>query len=117
MALINPTDRGNSFSRTELGIMFPYNLRAYYKREEGEEKEEFLFITINNGKYHDELHPDGIVIEPATDKDLQPDSTQDTTQKGMHILVRHTAEGDFEYIGDKTYMTRYDQKRNKIFVE
>jgi len=109
------TKKGELFPHKEFGINFPDVLRPYVIKN----GEHFLFVTINNGKYLNELHPDGVVHEPATDKDLVKESGKTETHKGRHILVRFISKGDleYEYIGDEEYMIRYDQKRNKIFVK
>ena len=86
---------------------------------------EYIFFTINSEKYENELHKDGVVFQPDADKVLV--KTSEITDKAdiidlkkkIRVLVRYHDEGQasFEFIGIATGIARYDQTRNKIFVE
>ena len=107
---------GKCYTRTELGITYPQNLKSYVKA--GNEK--YMFITINNKKnYRNELHGDGIVYEPDKADDLikGPPDPKATEHICMHIMVRFHTAGSYMYIGDQLYIGRYDNKRNKVFLD
>jgi hypothetical protein len=107
--------KGKLYTKTGLGLQPEHFPRGHVKYK----GVEYLFTTINNGKYMNELHADGLVLE-VQKKDLVPhNSTNFVKTKGRHIIVRFKGEGDreYEYIGVENYICRYDPKRNKIIVE
>ena len=112
---LEAADRGKCFTRSELGLPSEYRRNSHVKYG----KEEYLFVTINNGKYMNELHADGVVHEPANKKDLAGyDFKKSKDHEGRHIMVRFLNKGnlEYEYIGDEQYMIQYDKIRNKIFI-
>jgi len=106
--------KGKCYTHTDLNIHYPETLRSFSKAD----GREFLFITVNNGKYHNELHSDGVVHQPTEEKYLIKGSEKDEKYKGTHIMVRFHPKGDlfYEYIGVEQYATRWDTNKNKIFV-
>jgi hypothetical protein len=109
-----PKDKGRLYTRTQLGL----KPQDYQKGSVKINGEEYLFITINNGKYMNELHADGVVHEVKKEDLVQYNPANFTKSKGRHIMVRFQEKGDreYEYIGDEIYICRYDPKRNKIIV-
>jgi hypothetical protein len=110
--------KGKMYSHADLNIKFPDVLKPHYENKNTGKK--YFFVTIkNNGKYRNELHPNGVVHEPAEEKYLVKGSGKDDQNNGRHVLVRFHSKGDlkYEYIGDEQYMIRWDMKRNKIFVK
>ncbi|MCL2593562.1 MAG: hypothetical protein FWD82_09390 [Defluviitaleaceae bacterium] len=113
---IKPNQIGQLFTRKELGIK-PQDL---HKGTVGD----YMFFTINNENYSNELHRDGIVYQPKDSKDLVPGSENCPPGNGLNlknkrILVRFcdTGQAAFEFIGIATSIVRYDQTRNKIFMK
>ena len=107
--------KGKCYTHADLGIFYPNTLKSYVEVDGSP----FLFVTINNGKYRNELHSDGIVHQPSEEKYLLKGSEKDEKYLGTHIMVRYYPKGDleYEYIGEEQYAIRYDTKRNKVFVK
>jgi len=78
------------------------------------EKQKVLLITIDY-KYRNELHSDGVVHEPRNEKPLY--DYGEIKKEKIHLFVRHCRKGVYLYIGKMTYTTRYDKKRNKLFIK
>jgi len=108
--------KGNFYKKAELGVKGP----DFRKTEVIIKGKRFLFFSIKNGRYLNELHSDGIVFEPRSKNELISDKVRILDKyKGRHIMVRYLpiSGSAFEYIGDELYIARHDLKRNKIFVE
>jgi hypothetical protein len=107
--------KGKLYTKTELGLQPEHFPRGHVKFK----GKEYLFVSIKNGKYMDELHADGVVLEVQKKDLVKYNSASFVKTKGRHIMVRFVGEGDieYEYIGDENYICRYDPKRNKIMVE
>jgi len=107
--------KGKCYTRADLNIRYPETLKSYVKVD----GREFLFVTVDNGKYQNELHSDGVVHEPSEEKYLIKSSEKDEKYKGTHIMVRFHPKGDlvFEYIGQEQYAIRWDTTKNKIFIK
>jgi hypothetical protein len=113
---IKPNQIGQLFTKKELGITFPNTLQGYMGM--------YIFFTINNEKYRNELHRDGVVFEPDNEKLLVKGNgtttkIEDFDLDDRRILVRFHDKGQaaFEFIGIADTMVRYDQLRNKIFIK
>jgi len=106
--------KGKCYAHADLNIHYPETLKSYTIVD----GEAFLFITVNNGKYQNELHSDGVVHQPTEEKYLVKGSGKDEKYKGTHILIRFHPKGDlvYEYIGDEQNAIRWDTTKNKIFV-
>ena len=113
---IKPNQIGQLFTKKELGITFPDTLQGYMGM--------YIFFTINNEKYQNELHKDGVVFEPDKEKLLVKGNdaktkVEDFDLENRRVLVRYHDKGQaaFEFIGIANEMIRYDQYRNKIFIK
>jgi len=107
--------KGKCYTHGDLNIFYPNSLKSYVETEGNK----FLFVTINNGKYKNELHSDGVVHQPSDEKYLLKGSEKDEKYQGTHLMVRYHPKGDleYEYIGDELYAIRWDNKRNKVFLK
>ena len=107
--------KGKCYTHADLKIGYPNSLKSYVEVD----GMAFLFVTINNGKYKNELHSDGIVHQPSDEKYLLKTSEKDEKYKDTHIMVRFHPKGDliYEYIGAEQYAIRYDTNRNKVFIK
>ena len=75
-----------------------------------------LFIFFNmGGKYKNIIEPDGFVYECRCKCSLIPQGIKTNLQP--HVFVRMAAGEDYTYLGKGLYETRYDDKRNKIFLK
>jgi len=113
---LKPKDIGNYYTHTDLGIIYPETLKSFVRVK----NENYLFITIKNKKkYRNELHSDGVVYEPREDADLikGPSDPKGKEHMCRHIMVRFHSKGSYMYVGDQLYISRYDSKRNKVFIE
>ena len=112
---LKPEDKGKCFTRRDLELPRSTDRKSHVEFE----KEKYLFITINNGKYLNELHMDGVVHEPSKSFELADYcKINNTLNKDRHIMVRFLNKGnlEYEYIGDEQYIFRFDKRRNKIIV-
>ena len=110
--------KGQHTTRTALGI------KSQKSRVKTKDGQQYLFVTIRNEKkYQDELHYDGVVHEPqkkedgGDSKDIVKYGEINKEFPGMRIMVRYNTGTEYEFIGTFWYMIRYDERRNKIFLE
>jgi len=95
----------------------------YSKAYMDKKKWSYLPVNIYKGfTYQKELHNDGVVHETRGDdglydyEDEKPKKKMPNT-KGRFIMIRFSPKTDYLYIGKEAYIMRYDQKRNKIFLQ
>ena len=115
MPLINGFNivKGGHYTKDQLGIEYPQILKGKIVKE----KEDLLFITINNkDKYQNELHHDGIVHQ-ADEKLMDYVINNNKIEKTMYIFIRYFDDDPFLYIGELEYVIRYDIKRNKLIIK
>ena len=108
--------KGEHYTHTDLGITYPLTLNSYVQYGGNR----YLFVTIKNkdNNWQNELHNDGLVHEPGDPKHLVPYSPEnDTKQQGMYIMVRYYSAGPYLCLGELNYQSRYDIKRNKLFIK
>jgi hypothetical protein len=74
----------------------------------------FTFFSMDS-KYEDIIEDDGFVYEGRGRYALIPNGIN--TELHRHVFVRMKKEKKYTYLGKGLYETRYDDKRNKIFLK
>jgi hypothetical protein len=114
MAKLVKLTKGKHYTKGELGISKKEFKQSFCKTLNGE----YFFVTIHNDdRLKNELQYDGLVIGVKKKKIPYGDKNC-TTNQGRHIFVRFNENPtEYEYIGIEDYRIRYDENREKIFLQ